>query len=217
MNRRVSLLITSAFLTTIAFGASHAQSVIDLDAGENTGRVSSGVLDLNRPPAIEPEQPTVQPTISTSNAPVRMPRGRAEIEAMIVDVGSQYISHPALRRVGMSGSEWIMFFRANIAIESAFNPNAVSQVGAIGLGQLMPGTARTLGVDPNNPVQNLHGSARYLLTQMERFGSPELALAAYNAGPEAVAEYSGIPPYRETIGHVQKVMAIYAVSIGEEI
>ena len=101
----------------------------------------------------------------------------------------------------MSGLEWLAFFRANIAVESAFNPQARSRVGAIGLGQLMPETAEVLGVDPFDPRQNLQGSARYLLTQMERFESPELALAAYNAGPLAVVKYSGIPPYRETQGH----------------
>ena len=134
---------------------------------------------------------------------------------MILDVASTYAGHPALRRVRMSGSDWMTFFRANIAIESGFDPAARSQVGAIGLGQLMPDTARILGVDPDDPLQNLHGSARYLLAQLDRFGSPELALAAYNAGPEAVAAYSGIPPYRETLGHVQRVMALYSHSTGD--
>lgn len=117
----------------------------------------------------------------------------------------------------MSSREWLAFFRANIAIESAFDPGARSHVGAIGLGQLMPDTARVLGVDPHDPEQNLHGSARYLLTQLDRFGTPQLALAAYNAGPEAVARHGGIPPYRETQGHVRKVMAVYAQSIGDQI
>ncbi|WP_082035317.1 lytic transglycosylase domain-containing protein [Phaeobacter sp. S60] len=136
---------------------------------------------------------------------------------MILDVGSVYADHPALRRAGMTSRDWLAFFRANIAIESAFDPGAQSHVGAIGLGQLMPDTARALGVDPHNPEQNLHGSARYLLTQLDRFGTPQLALAAYNAGPEAVARHGGVPPYRETQGHVRKVMAVYAQSIGDQI
>lgn len=123
--------------------------------------------------------------------------------------------HPALRKTGLSASDWIAFFRANIAIESAFKQAARSRVGAIGLGQLMPETARRLGVNPFDPKQNLHGSARYLLAQLDRFGSKELALAAYNAGPEAVARYSGIPPYRETQAHVRKVMAIFRDTIGD--
>ena len=102
-----------------------------------------------------------------------------------------------------------MLYRANIEIESNYSQQAVSPVGAIGLGQLMPGTAALLGVDPHDWAQNLDGSARYLLTQINRFGSADLALAAYNAGPVAVIEYGGVPPYVETQGHVQKVLGVY--------
>jgi hypothetical protein len=90
--------------------------------------------------------------------------------------------------------------------ESGFNPGAVSPAGAIGLGQLMPGTAADLGVDPNDPLQNLDGSARYLAEQYERFGDWEMALAAYNAGPGAVQKYGGIPPYDETQNYVRSIM-----------
>jgi hypothetical protein len=213
-NRSAKSLLNFAFCVAFATSAL-SQGVIDLDATEGIGQVTSGVLDLDRPnqPVDQVEVP--QNPIASDQLPTQLVRGQDDVEALIDDVASQYISHPALRRVSMTGSDWILFFRANIAIESAFNPRAVSPVGAIGLGQLMPGTARALGVNPNDPSQNLHGSARYLLAQMDRFGSPELALAAYNAGPEAVSEHSGIPPYRETQGHVQKVMAIYTTSIGE--
>jgi soluble lytic murein transglycosylase-like protein len=74
----------------------------------------------------------------------------------------------------------------------------------------MPGTAAALGVDPHDPAQNLDGSARYLLMMLERFGDPGLALAAYNAGPEAVTRHRGIPPFPETQGHVAKVTAVFA-------
>jgi len=98
----------------------------------------------------------------------------------------------------------------NIEIESAYRQSAVSNAGAIGLGQLMPATARDLGVDPRDPQQNLDGSARYLAMMLELFGDPRLALAAYNAGPDAVRQYNDIPPYRETQNHVARVMAVVA-------
>ena len=86
--------------------------------------------------------------------------------------------------------------------ESGWNPGAKSVKGATGLAQLMPGTAARLGVDPADPSQNLEGGARYLRQMYDRFGSWRLALAAYNAGPEAVEKYGGVPPYRETQSYV---------------
>lgn len=89
--------------------------------------------------------------------------------------------------------------------ESGWNPSARSHKGAIGLAQLMPFTARKLGVDPHDPHQNLEGGARYLKMQYRTFGSWRLALAAYNAGPGAVKKYGGVPPYRETKNYVRKI------------
>jgi hypothetical protein len=97
-------------------------------------------------------------------------------------------------------------FLRMIGVESSWNPNAVSPKGASGLGQLMPGTAAELGVDPNDPYQNIEGSARYLAQQFQSFGSWPLALAAYNAGPGAVRKYGGIPPFAETQAYVPKIL-----------
>lgn len=87
--------------------------------------------------------------------------------------------------------------------ESRWNSKAVSHAGAIGLAQLMPGTAAQLRVDPHVPSQNLEGGARYLRQQYDEFGTWRLALAAYNAGPGAVKKYGGIPPFRETKNYVR--------------
>ena len=89
--------------------------------------------------------------------------------------------------------------------ESGWNAAARSHKGAVGLAQLMPDTARRLGVNPHDPAQNLDGGARYLAQQYRDFGSWRLALAAYNAGPEAVRKYGGVPPYKETRNYVRVI------------
>jgi soluble lytic murein transglycosylase-like protein len=93
-----------------------------------------------------------------------------------------------------------------VQAESNWNPMAISHKGAIGLAQLMPGTARFLKVDPYDPRANLEGGARYLRMQYDAFGSWQLALAAYNAGPGAVQQHGGVPPYRETQNYVRNVL-----------
>jgi soluble lytic murein transglycosylase-like protein len=90
--------------------------------------------------------------------------------------------------------------------ESGWNPSARSHAGATGLAQLMPGTARNLGVNINDPHQNLDGGARYLRMMYNKFGSWRLALAAYNAGPLAVEKHSGVPPYKETRNYVRIIL-----------
>lgn len=90
--------------------------------------------------------------------------------------------------------------------ESGWNPGAVSPKGATGLAQLMPGTAARLGVDATDPGQNLDGGARYLRMMYDKFGSWRLALAAYNAGPGAVEQHDGIPPYEETRNYVVAIL-----------
>lgn len=140
---------------------------------------------------------------------------RPDILATIDETALRYAGHQGLRASGLTVTEWRLLFRANIEIESAYNPNARSRKGAIGLGQLMPETAKGLGVDPLDWRANLDGSARYLAAQLAIFRDARLALAAYNAGPEAVREHGGIPPYRETQTHVRRVLAVFTRLKGE--
>jgi cell wall-associated NlpC family hydrolase len=91
--------------------------------------------------------------------------------------------------------------------ESSFNPRAHSPAGAVGLMQLMPATARELGVDPSDPAEAVDGAARLLRSHLDRFGSVRLAVAAYNAGAGAVRRYDGVPPYSETRTYVQRVLS----------
>lgn len=104
---------------------------------------------------------------------------------------------------------------AVIAVESRWNPAARSRAGAVGLAQLMPGTAAGLGINPADPLENLAASARHLRALIDRFGERDpaaccvLALAAYNAGAGAVERYGGVPPFAETRRYVRRVTALW--------
>jgi soluble lytic murein transglycosylase-like protein len=123
--------------------------------------------------------------------------GSAPYDRLIRDTADSFDIDPAL-------------VKAVVAAESNFEPDAISRVGAQGLMQLMPATARAMGVRrPFAPSENIRGGVRYLRSLLDRFNELDLALAAYNAGPDAVMRYGGIPPYPETEAYVTKVLSHY--------
>ena len=131
------------------------------------------------------------------------------IDPLVTEVGLAFRIDPAL-------------LNSLVSAESAFRPGAISHKGALGLMQVMPGTARGLGVTDTaalltDPLLNLTTGARYLKQLQRRFGNNvPLVLAAYNAGPGAVGRYRGIPPYRETRGYVKTIMAKYQAARGRD-
>lgn len=124
---------------------------------------------------------------------IDFPLTQQQYQAMAYWVAQRHDLDPAL-------------FQALITQESAWNPRAISAKGAIGLGQLMPATAKALGVNPYQPYENLEGSARYLKAQLLRFGDVKLALCAYNAGPSRVAALGRCPAYPETQAYVKRIL-----------
>lgn len=116
-----------------------------------------------------------------------------DLDSMINKYASKYNVEPNL-------------VKAVVKVESSNNPNAVSKAGAIGLGQLLPSTAKAMGVNPYNPEDNIKGTVKYLDYLNKKFnGDTKKVLASYNAGPNAVQKHNGIPPYKETQNYVKKV------------
>ena len=133
----------------------------------------------------------------TKYATVDIPKFDGKQRGVYVDM-----ARAAARKHGIPEDLFLRLVRQ----ESGFNPKALSHKGAIGLAQLMPGTAQYLRVDPHDPAQNLEGGARYLKEQYRKFKSWRLALAAYNAGPGAVQKYGGVPPFKETRNYVKVIL-----------
>jgi soluble lytic murein transglycosylase-like protein len=145
-----------------------------------------------------------QPTATTPEQPARQPGTALTAKELIDQAALRYGLRPE-------------FVRSVAAAESAFQQGAVSPKGAIGLMQLMPGTAAALGANPNDAAQNADAGARYLrsllLKYKDRPDAVQLALAAYNAGPGAVDRHHDIPPYRETVAYVERVLKNYLAQI----
>ena len=133
-----------------------------------------------------------------SNINISRRPSKTEILGIINEVSNKYDVDPKL-------------IEALVKQESGFNPNAKSKAGALGLMQLMPSTAKGLGVtDPMDVRQNIEGGVKYVKSMLDRFnGNIILALAAYNAGPNAVKKYDGVPPYKETQNYVRSILSNY--------
>ncbi len=152
------------------------------------------------PPAASEQPPSVVSRRSVRKAAGNATSGPDTLRPLILAAAREHKVDPAL-------------ITAVIRAESNFSPRAVSRKGACGLMQLMPATARRLGVRrPFDPAENIRGGAAYLSKLAERFGDTEveLILAAYNAGEQAVEDYGGVPPFRETRDYVQKVASYWA-------
>jgi soluble lytic murein transglycosylase-like protein len=149
---------------------------------------------------------TGQPAVTAAAAP-SIPGSDAAWAARLPEAGQRWAG--AIEQAADEAGVDPALLAALVQHESGFDPEVVSHAGAIGLAQLMPGTAQGLGVDPRDPMDNLRGGARYLREQLDRFGSPELALAAYNAGPNRVAQAGGIPRIAETQAYVPRVMSTW--------
>jgi hypothetical protein len=137
---------------------------------------------------------------------------KTSIEEMIVATAQKYAGHPGLARAGLNPVEFRIWFQSLVKQESGFSIGARSPVGAFGLTQVMPDTAKGLGIYPSyydDPMLQLDGGARYFLTQLNTFGSVPLALAAYNAGPGNVTKYGGIPPFEETQNYVVRITGFF--------
>lgn len=162
-------------------------TVLAAEAGAATGAANSA-LDLAEIEAgLVPEYAVAHTHLSAAAVP-------AAYQAKVAELAARFDLSPAL-------------IEALVWQESRWQAGAVSPVGARGLAQLMPGTARELGVDPGDPFANLEGGARYLRAQMDRFGGDvEKALAAYNAGPGRVIKSGGVPRIRETQHYVSAIM-----------
>lgn len=194
---RMRILATVVVLIGLGFPTSSVADVLSSKSRNKLFQSQTSVLDsrarqqYNNSVRLQP-QAINTPTKWGSGTTVYRGRYKGRYLGMARD---------AARRYGVPED---LFLRL-VQQESGWNAAARSHKGAIGLAQLMPGTARTLRVDPYDPYENLDGGARYLAEQYRTFRSWRLALAAYNAGPQAVHKYGGVPPYRETKNYVRAI------------
>lgn len=172
-----------------------------------TANVTATVQSLEAGQGAETAAATVYPDQDTSLPATQLfGDARQNIEEMIIQGARETHGHPGVARAGLSLVQWRALLQALIWQESRFNPAAESHVGAYGLTQIMPGTARDLGIYPayrTDPLMQVRGGARYLASRLDQLGGNIIhALAAYNAGLGRVQQYGGVPPFAETQNYV---------------
>ena len=194
----MNMLMTTATVVAIALPFPLQADALFGVPGKRMDLLAYQIAAVNKRGVLEVAQPEVRAKPATT----RLPR----ITSGIVRGPHAKVYLSEAKRLAARYGIPTAIFLALIQQESGWNRNARSPVGAIGLTQLMPGTAQDLRVNPHDPMENLEGGARYLSTQFKTFGEWRLALAAYNAGPGAVRKYGGVPPYKETVNYVRKIL-----------
>lgn len=193
------------------------QRALQLRGIQNAPTPSTNIV--GQPTSVQPFQEVLQSTAQSQFGSLLTSQGVKNVDAQI-SVQPQLreyaqVSKPQLldmiSKISRKHGVDEKLVKAVIQQESGFNPKAKSHCGAMGLMQLMPGTAKTLGVtDAFNPVQNVDGGVRHLKWLLSKYnGNKILALAAYNAGSGAVDKYDGVPPYKETQNYVKSILANY--------
>ncbi|HVG54949.1 MAG TPA: lytic transglycosylase domain-containing protein [Vicinamibacterales bacterium] len=186
MTRLFRFLLLASFATAVVPSPADAQIFI--------ARSANGTTVLSNQPVERPTQIFAVPGAPSYRTTTEVLPAKAGLyEDLVIEHAQRQSLRPEL-------------VRAVIQVESGFNPGATSPKGAMGLMQLMPQTARLLGVlNAYDPEENIRGGTVYLRQLLNKYGTEQLALAAYNAGPGAVDKYDGVPPYRETREYVRKV------------
>ena len=196
------------------------QATLEKEIARQAEKVdASAIKVLENQPVVDAVKVSDAPEVAQVAEPVKTPATnftfdedfQTETPVRSVEIvpkdNTENIIEAAARKFGVD-SELV---KAIATAESGINQNAVSSVGAVGVMQLMPSTAENLGVNPYDERENIYGGAHYLRQLLDKFnGNLTQAIAAYNAGPGAVQQYGGVPPYAETQNYVGRVMDIYA-------
>ncbi|WP_010302027.1 lytic transglycosylase domain-containing protein [Kurthia senegalensis] len=215
-NASMTQAFTQLLSAANTFAATAQQSGIDLSAVANLLGASTslynGSTSAYTPASVQSTYATTQsqPAITQTAASTATTKATASDSIASTSTGKATQYDAIIKKASVLYSIPEKMIKAVIQQESGFNTNATSSTGAKGLMQLMPSTAKYLGVnDSTNAEQNIMAGTKYLRQMLDKFGSYDLMLAGYNAGPGNVSKYGGVPPFKETQNYVSKIMANY--------